>query len=287
MTKLIFGCGYLGSRVAKRWHEAGEKVYVVTRDADRARDFAASGYLPIVADVLRAPTLSDLPVADSVLYAVGHDRTSSVTMHDAYALGLQNALDALSPETGKIIYVSSSGVYAQADGKLVDELSACEPQREGGKATLAAERHLAQHVLGRRAIVLRMAGLYGPGRVPNAAPLMRGEPLAVPQWGYLNLIHVDDAASVVLAADQRGRPPRLYVVSDGHPVERPRYYEEVARLLGVGAVRFAPPAPESAVTARAASSKRLSNARMTSELAVALAYPTYREGLSAILKAET
>jgi len=149
-------------------------VYVVTRDADRARDFAALGYLPIVADVLRPPTLSGLPVADTVLYAVGYDRASGVTMRDAYALGLQNALNALSPETGKIIYVSSSGVYAQADGEVVDELSACEPKREGGKASLAAERQLAEHALGRRAIVLRMAGLYGPGRIPNAAPLMRG-----------------------------------------------------------------------------------------------------------------
>ena len=285
MAKLILGCGYLGSRVARRWREAGHEVFVVTRDQGRAAEFLSQGYRPIVADVTRARTMQDLPAAETVVYAVGHDRRSGGSPFDFHVHGLQNVLAALAPGTGRIIYVSSTGVYGQIEGELVDEDSPCRPDREGGKAALAAERLLAEHAWGQRAIVLRLAGLYGPGRIPNAEALRRGDPLAVPHQGYLNLIHVDDAATVVLAAADRAQPPRTYVVSDGHPVERRAYYDELGRLLDLPRIRFAEPAPESHVLARASTSKRLVNVRMLNELGVSLAYPTYRQGLAAILSA--
>ncbi|MEX0977601.1 MAG: NAD-dependent epimerase/dehydratase family protein, partial [Pirellulales bacterium] len=197
MRKLIVGCGYLGSRVARLWRDAGHEVFVVTRSAERARALAADGYRPIVADVLRPQTLAGLPAAETVLYAVGHDRASSGSIHDSYAGGLQSVLDALESEPEKIIYISSTGVYAQARGETVDEDSATEPVREGGRASLAAERVLSAHCLGRRGVVLRLAGLYGPGRIPLAGEISSGRPIAAPENGWLNLIHVDDAAAAV------------------------------------------------------------------------------------------
>ena len=148
------------------------------------------------------------------------------------------ALDALPAETGKFVYVGSTGVYGQSRGEWVNELSPCDPTRAGGRACLAAEQQLAAHPLGRRAIILRMAGLYGPGRIPLAAELRRAEPLAVPRDGYLNLIHIDDAAAVVLAADERAVSPRTYVVSDGASVQRQAYYTALAELLGRTAATF-------------------------------------------------
>ena len=109
----------------------------------------------------------------------------------------------------------------------------------------------------------------------------------MPAEGCLNLIHVDDAASVVLAAERQAPLPRLYVVSDGHPVERRIYYQELARLL------YAPPPRFVAAAARQPSRRRARRAtsastiaRMRDELAVHLAYPSYREGLAAIVAAE-
>jgi nucleoside-diphosphate-sugar epimerase len=128
-----------------------------------------------------------------------------------------------------------------------------------------------------------MAGLYGPGRIPNADGLRRGEPISAPDRGFLNLIHVDDAAAAVLAAEMRGRPPRTYLISDGHPVERRVYYEELARLLAAPAPRFASPPADAPATARAASDKRVKNERMAAELKIPLAFPSYREGLAAIV----
>ncbi len=286
MSKLIIGCGYLGQRVARRWRDAGHDVFVVTRSEARSRELADEGYCSIVADVLRPETLADLPVADSVLFAVGYDRRSNASIHETYAGGLAHVLDALPAETGRLIYISSTGVYGQTEGEIVDERSATEPSREGGRASLAAEQTLWAHPLGQRGVVLRLAGIYGPGRIPLVAKICAGEPIPAPERGWLNLIHVDDACSVVLAAAERAEPPQTYLVSDGHAIERRAYYQELARLVGVPPPVFATPAPDSSSAARATSNKRVSNERMQAELNVALAYPTYREGLSAILAAE-
>jgi nucleoside-diphosphate-sugar epimerase len=112
-----------------------------------------------------------------------------------------------------VIYISSVGVYGPSDGDWVDESTPCEPHREGGKASLAAEQVLAGHALGRRGLILRLAGIYGPGRIPLAEKIRKGEPLPVSPEGYLNLIHVDDAARVVLAAEEKARMwagPRMW-----------------------------------------------------------------------------
>jgi nucleoside-diphosphate-sugar epimerase len=286
MAKLVFGCGYLGHRVADRWLAAGETVYVVTRSAARADVLGEQGLTPIVADVIRPATLAGLPIADTVLYAVGYDRTTGESIRKVYVDGLANVLAALPPETGRIVYISSTGVYGQTGGGRVDETSECRPVREGGQACLDAERLLAAHPLGQRAITLRLAGIYGPGRIPSRQQLTAGQPLAVPADGCLNLIHVDDAASVVLAAERRAPLPRLYVVSDGQPVERRMYYEELARMLGAQAPRFVAAPPGSQALARSATDKRIDNARLLGELAVRLAYPSYRQGLAQVVADE-
>jgi nucleoside-diphosphate-sugar epimerase len=291
MSKLIFGCGYLGSRVARLWRQAGHEVFVVTRSNDRARAFAAEGLRPIVADVLRPNTLVDLPAADTVLYAIGYDRgyvgIAGASMHEVYVDGLGAVLAALPAATNRFLYVSSTGVYGQSHGETVDENSPCEPTRAGGRACLAAEALLAADLMGNRGIVLRMAGLYGPGRIPNLAEIRNGRPLAVTSSGHLNLIHVDDAAAVVLAADERASPPRAYLVSDGQPVERHEYYSELARLLCVDSPEFVSPPADNPAAIRASADKLVNNERMVAELAVRLKYPSYREGLAAILAAET
>ena len=286
MSKLIFGCGYLGRRVAQRWQAAGHEVHVVTRSMQHAREFSQAGLRSIVGDVTRPATLVNLPTADTVLFAVGYDRTAGVSIDEVYVNGFAAALDALPLSTGRVIYISSTGVYGSGDGEWVDEDSPCEPQRAGGRACLAAEQRLWAHTLGQRGIVLRLAGIYGPGRIPRRDDLLAGRPIAAPSAGYLNLIHVDDAAGVVLAAEERAQPPRTYLVSDGQPAVRGEYYQELARLLHAPKPQFAAPQPDSPAAQCAASDKRISNKRLMQELGVRLEYPSYREGLSAIVAAE-
>ena len=283
--KLVIGCGYLGQRVARRWQQAGARVFVTTRSQTRADAFASDGFLPLQMDVTRPDTWPVLPRVTQVCYCVGYDSRAAESRQAVYVDGLRNVLDALPEVSDRIIYVSSTGVYAQADDVWVDEQSPCDPRREGGVVCRAAEDVLRQHPWGRRSVILRMAGLYGPGRIPYLDKIRRGEPLPVAAEGYLNLVHVDDAASVVLAAAATSRLPDLFVVADGSPVRRAEYYGEIARQLGKQ-VAFAAADPDSPQAARAASSKRICVEKLRRRLSIPWQYPSYREGLAACLATE-
>jgi nucleoside-diphosphate-sugar epimerase len=282
---LIFGAGYLGERVAALWHNAGRTVHVVTRSSARAEQLAAAGYCPHVADVTQPETLMNLPQAGTVLFAVGFDRTSGRSIGEVYAGGLANVLAVLGDRPRRFIYVSSTGVYGPGDGGTVDENTPCHPDRDGGRACLAAEQALLTSLLGECSIILRLAGIYGPGRIPRSADLLAGKPLSTWPDTHLNLIHVDDGAQIVLLAEQAATP-RTYLVCDGHPVLRRDYFGELSRLLGAPPPTFVPP-PSDAPPGRGSSDRRASNARLLRELQPTLLYPSYREGLAAIVAAQS
>lgn len=284
MAKLIFGCGYLGRRVAALWRAAGNDVYAVTRSPQRAAELAAQGLVPIVGDVAGEAKIAIPPDIRTVLFAVGFDRSPGQPIHEVYAGGIARALDGLPQSVERFLYISSTGVYGHVAGAEVDEQSPCQPTREGGRACLAAEEVLQTSRLGERSIILRLAGIYGPGRIPRSKDLLSGTPIDAPASGWLNLIHVDDAARIVLLAEQRAPLPSLYVVSDGQPVLRGDYYRELARLLDAPPPRFIAPPADSPAAARAASDKRINPQRMLENLRPALAYPSYREGLAAIVR---
>jgi nucleoside-diphosphate-sugar epimerase len=282
MSILLVGCGYLGSRVGARWLAAGEEVSMITRSEENAKAFAQQGYKPIVADVTEPATLTNLPPVQIVLYAVGYDRQSGASIDDVYVTGLRNVLNQL-PAPARVVYISTTGVYGPGEsGSWVDESSPCEPTRPGGKASLAAEQLLAAHPNGANRVVLRMAGLYGPGRLPLAAQVRTGEPVPAEPEAYLNLIHIDDAAQVVVLAAKAEKPANCYCVSDGRPVLRRDFYEELARLLAAPSPTFALPESAGASTRRGSGDKRISNERLVGDLAVRFEYPSYIEGLTAI-----
>jgi nucleoside-diphosphate-sugar epimerase len=250
---------------------------------------AERGYTPVVADVTQMETLQKLPPAESVLYSVGFDAATGQSMEEVYVGGVRNALSALSQGVGRFIYISTTGVYGPTNGEWVDESTPPDPRREGGRASLAAEHVLAAHPVGRRATILRLAGIYGPGRIPFLDQLRNRAPIPALIDGHLNLIHVDDAASVVLAADGL-KPfddgPRVYCVSDGNPVQRGDYYREVARQIGAAPPKFFAPDPDCPRAMRATSDRRIRNTRMLRELEVKLVYPDYCAGLAATLETE-
>ena len=281
--RLILGCGYLGSRVARLWREAGQQVLVLTRSEQRAAALAEQGLLPLVGDITQPAWLPDLPAVDCVLYAVGFDRRAGRTRHEVYVEGLAAALDRLPNQTGKLIYISSTSVYGDLDGQTVDETTVPAPTTEGGQACWAAEQLLAAHPqLGPRSLVLRLSGIYGPGRLPRRDTLLAGEPIPAAADGLLNLIHVDDAARAVLAAEQHGQPGRVYLVSDGNPLPRREYYGAVARHYGAPEPVLIDPNETDGKQERGRSNRFVSNQRLRSELQFELQYPTFAEGLAGI-----
>jgi nucleoside-diphosphate-sugar epimerase len=107
--RLVVGCGYLGRRVAQSWRDAGDRVYAATRGAS-ADTLAQAGLSPLTMDVTRLPASIALPAVDTVVFAVGRDRTAATSMFDIHVTGLRAVLDGLPGSTGRVIYVSSTGV---------------------------------------------------------------------------------------------------------------------------------------------------------------------------------
>ncbi len=283
--KLVVGCGYLGRRVAEAWLRDGHRVWVTTRNADRAKNLAESGLFPLLVDVTEPERFPPLPEVATVLFAVGFDRAAQKPQHAVYVEGLQHILSALPASVARFIYISSTGVYGQATGDRVDEDTPALPLRDGGRACLAAEQLLQASAFGARSMILRLAGIYGPLRVPRSESIRGGDAIDAPADGYLNLIHVDDAVQIIQAVE-RLAPPRRYVVSDGQPCLRRDYYREIARLLDAPPPTFTAPTPDSPAAQRAASDKRIDPRRLFADIGVSLRYPSYREGLAAEVRLE-
>jgi nucleoside-diphosphate-sugar epimerase len=282
MSALIIGCGYLGQRVAALWLAQGRRVLATTRSRDRADELRQRGIEPVVCDVVDAASLQSLPRVSTVVYCVGFDRSAGRSMREVYVQGLANVLAALPPPE-RFVHVSSTGVYGQCDGAEVDETAPTEPQEESGRIVLEAERLLREKFP--NAIVLRFAGIYGPGRLIGSQALHAGQPLVGDGERWLNLIHVEDGAAAVLAAAERGQPGSVYNVSDDCPVRRRDFYTALARLLGTPPPTFVPPSPGAAPLPRERTNRRILNRRLRSELGVQLRYPSFAQGLAACVPA--
>ena len=278
MNHLIVGCGYLGRRVAKLWLAQGHHVFGVTRRPESAAALQHEGIEPIVADVLRPDSLNGLPSVDTVLHAVGLDRTSGVSMRSVYVDGLANVLDHL-PKPRRFIYISSSSVYGQTDGAWVDEDSLTEPLEESGRIVLEAERLLRARLP--EAIILRFAGIYGPGRLLRRKTIEAGEPIVGDADKWLNLIQVEDGARAVLAAQECGQPGGTYNICDDQPVRRRDFYGELARVLGAPTPRFVAPPVDQPTPPHEKANRRIRNRRMREELGMTPRFHNHVEGLRA------
>lgn len=277
---LVIGCGYLGRRVADAWQRMGRHVLAVTRS--RAEELSAAGFEPIVADVLHPDSLPTLPPVDTLIYAVGLDRRAGHSMRDVYVRGLENVLESLArhhaiPE--RFLYVSSTSVYGQSDGQEVDETADTRPVDDSGRVVLEAETLLRSRLP--EAIVLRFAGIYGPGRLLRKQPLLAGQPLMGDAEKWLNLIHVADGATAVLAAEASGRSGETYNIADDSPVRRRDFYTHLAELLHAPAARFEPHPIDSTIPLEA--NRRIVNRKARTELGFRPRYPSYVEGLAASL----
>ena len=188
----------------------------------------------------------------------------------------------------RIVYLSTTGVYGDAAGAWIDEQTPPAPSHPRGRRRLDAERALhewvtAQHGT-RSAVILRVAGIYGPDRLP-LAKVRSGHPLLDPDRypALINLIHSHDLARICLIAAHA--PAGIYNVCDGHPVRMYDYFSEIARHL-----KIAPPPTVSIATAKKTmspafihyltESRRISNQRLRETLRVSFQFPDYRHGIA-------
>jgi nucleoside-diphosphate-sugar epimerase len=275
MDLLVVGCGYLGRRVASTWPG---RVWALTRSPERAADFAAQGWQPVVGDVCEPDTLQQLPAVDAVLYAVGFDRSAGRSQLEVAVNGVDHVLARIAGRCRRFVYVSSTSVYGQSDGGWVDENSRCDPVQPGGQCALAAEQRVREACAAAQASILRLAGIYGPQRVLAKVETLRaGEMIAGRGDAWLNLIHVADAATVASAALTRADFQGTWLVSDDLPVTREEYYTRLASLVGAPPPRFDAGAPSK--RGAGGLNKRCSNARLLGLLGHPLQFPTCQTGL--------
>ncbi len=273
---LIFGCGFLGLRVALQWRERGGTVIAVTRSEVKAAQLASQGIEPIVADLMRPETLTVLPSVSRVMYCVGYDRSSSWSKESLYIDGLTHVLEAMQDRVERFVYVSSTSVYGQDDGNWIDEISPTDPTTDGGRICLAAEQRLRERV--EHATILRMSGLYGPDRLLARVDQLRsGEPIGGNPEAWLNLIHGDDAARACVAALTVPSPGPLYLVSDNRPLTRREYFTALAQRIGAPTPVFSG-APTSRHTPDGLN-KRCRNERVIREFGLKWQYPEIAQGL--------
>lgn len=280
---VIAGCGYIGVRVARLWRERGAAVTCLVRSPEKGEALAAEGFTALTAS-FDDPTAIHLPdTAGSILYYLVPPPGGGVS--DSRA---RNALAALgdSAAPAKIIYMSATSVYSETGGGTVTEASPAQPASAMGKRRLDAETAFREYGAGRGVpvVILRVSGIYGPGRLPlmqisQGQPLLREE-----ESGPSNRIHADDLAAVCLAAADRGETGDVFNVSDGHPTSMTSYFNACADALGyprqpqlclAEARQFMSPLMLSYVT----EARVVDNSRMLQRLGVRLMYPTMAEGL--------
>ncbi len=285
--RLIVGCGYLGRRVAKIWREKGVPVTALTRTETGAKALESIGIEPVIGDVTDPRTLSgilDKAPFEGVFHAVGLDRSSGKSMEEVYVKGLENLLEILRPDLcPKFVFISSTSVFGQTDGTWINE--ATPPDSLHGSGGVVRKAEILLRKKRPDSVILRFAGIYGPGRLLRGKAIAAGEPIPVDPDKWLNLIHVDDGARAVEQAWEKGSPGATHLIADGKPVTRGDYYRTLARLLNAPSPQFTEGEPGSR-GGPDASHRRIDSRRAQEALEWYPTYDDHEAGLRAILEEE-
>lgn len=278
-TVLIAGCGDVGSRLASQLLAGHWQVYGLRRNVSRL----PAGVVGVAGDLFSAQCPADWPTAplDYLVYSAAATDHDEAGYRAAYVEGLQHVLGWLKQhgqQPKRILFVSSSSVYGQQDGEWVDETSPTVAGGYSGRLMLEAEQVARDS--GIPASIVRLTGIYGPGREWLLTQVRRGYRVAIDPPLYANRIHVDDAAGLLaylLEADRRGVAlDDAYIGVDDAPAPMAEVVGWLREYLGV--TEWADDA-----SVRRAGSKRCSNARAKA-LGWTPKYPSFREGYAAILE---
>lgn len=278
---LIAGCGDVGSRLATQLLAEQWRVYGLRRTVSRL----PQGVLGVAGDLFseQCPALWPQESPDYLVYCAAATEHDEAGYRAAYVEGLQHVLGWLEQHgqrPKRLLFVSSSSVYEQKDGEWVDETSLAEAAAYSGRLMLEAE----QVALGSGipASVVRLTGIYGPGREWLLTQVRRGYRVAIEPPLYGNRIHADDAAGLLaflLKADRIGQVlDDCYIGVDDAPAPLADVVDWLREYLGV--TEWAEDA-----SVRRTGSKRCSNARARA-LGWLPRYPSYREGYAAILEGQ-
>ena len=282
---LIVGCGDIGSRVARRWQQRQVAVSALVRSTVSAAQLQMQGVVARACDLVQ-PDCCVAPLEPaSLIYYFAPPPAAGQT--DTHCRQLLQCLDAQVARPARIVAISTTGVYGDHGGALVSEDEPPKPQVDRARRRYDMECQLRQwcEQRGVDLIILRVGGIYGPGRLPlerikNGVPILQ-EQLAP----KTNRIHAEDLADICVAAAEVDQRYRVYNVSDGTDSNMSEYFLTLADYFGLPR----PPQVDWSEAERVMSagmlsylreSRRVSNARMLNELGVHLRYPDLLTGLA-------
>ncbi len=255
---VIAGCGFVGLAAARLFHGAQWSVLGLTHSAESAEALKGEAFSVIRCDISDADSVRGVKAwlgvtPDVVIHCASSGRGGADAYRTVYLGGARNLLSVLAPQ--RILFTSSTSVYAQTDGGIVTEDSPAEPPRETG----ALLRETEELVLANGGIIARLAGIYGPGRSVLLRKFLSGEAVIEGDGGRIvNQIHRDDIASALLTLAQRGESG-IYNVSDDAPMPQREIYERLARHFSMPLPSHGPIDPN---RKRGWTSKRVSNAKL-------------------------
>lgn len=267
---LILGCGYVGTVLAHRLRASGHAVTGWVRSEESAAALRAEGFTIHVGDIGNAEDWQSLPTHfDVAIHCASSNRSGPEVYASVYRNGLRNLIRHL-PQA-RLLFTSSTSVYAQTDGSVVTENSPAEPQTETGKILREAEQIGLDHA----ATILRLAGIYGPGRGVLVARLKRDEAVIEGDGlRWINQIHREDAASAIAHAIDHAEPAEIYNVSDNEPVNYLTLYQWACAQLNKPMPPFG---PVNAARKRGVTHKHVSNAKLRAT-GWEPQFATFREG---------
>jgi nucleoside-diphosphate-sugar epimerase len=287
MRVLIVGCGYVGLPLGAELVKQGHEVFGLRRSAGAEADLKSAGIELLIGDITKAEQLARLPGAyDWVVNCVSASGGGVEEYREVYLHGMKNLIEWLgAAPPKKFVYTSSTSVYGQNDGSLVKETSSTEPAVETGKVLVETERVLLTAARERKfpVVILRLAGIYGPGRGYWFKQYLSNEARIEGNGArILNMIHRDDVAGVIITALKSGRPGEVYNAVDDEPATQLSFFQWLSGPLGKELPRSVPEDAES-VRKRGVTNKKVSNRRLKMELGYQFKYPTFRQGYTAEL----
>ena len=291
MRVLILGCGYVGLPLGAELDRQQHEVFGIRRSSSADAELKAVGIQPLRADITKPDDLARLPGPfDWVVNLVSSTKGGAEEYRQAYLNGTRNLIEWLAAHPPKkFAYTSSTSVYGQTDGSPVKETSPTEPASETSKLLVETERVLMEAAQASQcpAVVLRVAGIYGPGRGHLFQQYLRNEARIAGQGErIINMIHLEDLVGVIIAALKNGRPNEIYNAVDEEPVAQIHFFRWLSETLGKWMPPFAS-SEENAQRKRGLTNKKILNRKLKMELGYCFKYPTFRQGYTAeILRLE-
>jgi nucleoside-diphosphate-sugar epimerase len=269
---LIAGCGYVGQATADLFHAAGWAVEGWTQSAESAAKLAAKPYRVYRIDITDEGGISThAGVFDAIIHCASSRGGDADAYRQIYLNGARKLLDRFGGS--RMVFTSSTSVYAQRDGSWVTEESETKPAHETGRILLETE----ELVLGHDGIVARLAGIYGPGRSALLSRFLAGKAIIDPRNDrFVNQIHRDDIASALFLLLNRPSPAReTYNVVDDQPILQSECYRWLAEKLN----RPVPPLGSStSPSKRGPNNKCVSNAKLRG-IGWKPRYPSFAEAM--------